>query len=234
VGKPADLAPGGEDDHRIVRLASLAEPVRRALYRWVIAQRAPVTREQAAAGVGVAHHVAKFNLDRLVAEGLLDADYRRPEGRGGPGAGRPAKVYRRGTAVIEVSVPQRHYDLAGLVLARAVASAERTDAPIASAVHREAVAHGRELARGSAATKRSAIRKVADVLAVNGYEPCVDKDSITLANCPFHALAREETHLVCGMNLALIEGIIDGANADGVEAVLQPCEGQCCVRVQRR
>src|SRR5437660_1643256 len=97
----------------------------------------------------------------------------------------------RGAATIEVSVPQRHYDVAGLVLARAVASAQRTDAPIERAVRDEAVAHGRELARNHATNRRAGIKKVADVLAVNGYEPCIEKDTITLANCPFHALARE-------------------------------------------
>ena len=120
------------------------------------------------------------------------------------------------------------------MLARAVASAQRTGAPIATVVRDEAVAHGRELARERATNRRGGIRKVADVLAVNGYEPCVEKDTITLANCPFHALAREQTDLVCAMNLALIDGIIDGARATDVEAVLQPCEGQCCVRVRRR
>ena len=76
-------------DSRLDRISGLGEPVRRALYRFVVAQGAPVSREQAATGVGVAHHVAKFNLDRLVEDGLLQAEYRRPEGRGGPGAGRP-------------------------------------------------------------------------------------------------------------------------------------------------
>src|SRR5437763_14146356 len=85
-------------DSRLDRLAGLGEPVRRALYRFVVAQGAPVSREQAAAGLDVAHHVAKFNLDRLVEDGLLEAEYRRPEGRRGPGAGRPATLYRRAAA----------------------------------------------------------------------------------------------------------------------------------------
>ena len=104
-------------DARLDRLAGLGEPVRRALYCFVVAQGAPISREQAATGVGVAHHVAKFNLDRLVADGLLQAEYRRPEGRGGPGAGRPAKVYRRAEGDLEVTLPERRYDLAGRLLA---------------------------------------------------------------------------------------------------------------------
>ena len=46
-------------------------------------------------GVGVARHTAKFHLDRLVEEGLLDTEFRRLSGRQGPGAGRPTKLYRR-------------------------------------------------------------------------------------------------------------------------------------------
>src|SRR4051812_14373814 len=112
-------------ESRLSRMAVLAEPVRRALYRFVATQREPVTREQAAAAVDVPHHVAKFNLDRLVEEGLLEAGYRRPPGRGGPGAGRPAKTYRRADTELEVSLPARRYELAARVLARAVANAER-------------------------------------------------------------------------------------------------------------
>lgn len=221
---------------RIERLAGLAEPVRRALYRFVAAQREPVTREQAASGVGVAHHVAKFNLDRLVDDGFLEAEYRRPPGRGGPGAGRPAKVYRRAAGEVDVSVPERNYDVAGLLMARAIADSERTGSPVRDALRRVARAYGRALGRDAApgAGRRSSIAKVERALTATGYEPCVDKDGITLVNCPFDALARDQTELVCGMNVALVEGLVDGAGAEDLTAVLQPIEGQCCVRVRRR
>src|SRR5262245_49591347 len=113
-------------DSRIEQVAALGEPARRALYRYVAGQSEPVTREQAASAVDVPRHVAKFHLDRMVADGLLEFDYRRPAGRGGPGAGRPAKVYRA-NGDIEVSVPERRYDLAGRVLVRAVSEAARTN-----------------------------------------------------------------------------------------------------------
>src|SRR5690242_11670803 len=109
----------------VVRVAALNEPVRRELYRYVVAQDEPVSRDKAAAATGVAHHVAKFNLDRLVADGLLDVEYARPPGRGGPGAGRPAKLYRRSAREIAVTLPERRYDLAGGVLAEAVTIAGR-------------------------------------------------------------------------------------------------------------
>ena len=43
---------GNDLDTRLDQVAALGEPVRRALYRFVAAQPEPVTREQAAAGVG--------------------------------------------------------------------------------------------------------------------------------------------------------------------------------------
>jgi predicted ArsR family transcriptional regulator len=224
-------------DDRLNRISALAEPVRRALYRFVVSQREPVTREQAAAAVGVPHHVAKFNLDRLVEQGLLHADYRRPPGRGGPGAGRPAKVYCRAGVDVEVSVPERRYELAARLLAHAVAEAEREDAAVADTLESVATDAGRERGTGAevARTKRHATANVvADVLEAEGYEPQRDRHDITLRNCPFHALAQEETELVCGMNRTYIEGVLDGLGADGYEAVLDPAEGRCCVRVRRR
>jgi predicted ArsR family transcriptional regulator len=225
-------------DARLDRLAGLGEPVRRALYRFVVAQRVPVSRDQAATGVGVAYHVAKFNLDRLVADGLLEAEYRRPEGRGGPGAGRPAKLYRRAEGDLEVSLPERHYDLAGRLLARAVARAERTDSPVSETLR--AVAHevGRDLGATASATdarrsRRKITETVVDTLSRQGYEPCATRDGITLANCPFHALVNEETELVCGMNLSLIEGVLDGVGDTTLHAELDPEPPRCCVRIRQ-
>src|SRR5688572_8768019 len=130
-------------DEQVVSIAALAEPVRRALYRYVISQPEPVSRERAAAGVGVAHHVAKFHLDKLNDDGLLDVEYRRPPGRSGPGAGRPTKLYRRSSNDISVSVPARRYDLAGDVLAEAITTAQHTGVAVGDAVCAAARAAGR-------------------------------------------------------------------------------------------
>jgi predicted ArsR family transcriptional regulator len=221
-------------EERLGRLSALTEPVRRALYRFVVSQREPVTRDQAAAGVDVARHVAKFNLDRLVDDGLLEADYRRPPGRGGPGAGRPAKVYRRADVEVEVSVPERHYDLAGRLLARAAVEADRTHAPVHTTLDRVATAAGREAgesAVGRQGRRRNPSRTLVEALTEHGYEPRSEDGGIVLDNCPFHSLACEETELVCGMNRSFLAGVIDGVAPGRFEAVLQPVEGRCCVRI---
>jgi predicted ArsR family transcriptional regulator len=218
---------GNDLDARLDRVAALGEPVRRALYRFVAAQPEPVTREQAAAAVGVAQHTAKFHLDRLVDGRLLEAGYRRPPGRGGPGAGRPAKVYRRSRTDLDVSLPERRYDLAGRLLVKAVAQAERTGSPVSEALGAVATQAGR-----SAGTQ--AASGLFDALAADGFEPRRDGDGITLANCPFHALAREATDVVCGMNRAYLEGMLGGIGDTGLTARLDPAPGRCCVRLERR
>ncbi|MGH3623211.1 MAG: helix-turn-helix transcriptional regulator [Sciscionella sp.] len=222
-------------DAQIGSLALLGEPVRRALYRYVVAQPSPVSREQAAHGVGVAHHVAKFNLDKLENDGLLEVELSRPPGRRGPGAGRPAKLYRRSSRDITVSLPERRYDLASRVMAEAITAAADSGLPVTDALRRAASATGRAIgddARHSAGTRpqhTALIRAVSDVLTDNGYEPRTDADGITLVNCPFHHLAKDYTALICGMNLDLIKGMLDALGQTPLHAQLDPSPGQCCV-----
>ena len=130
---------------QVAGIAALAEPLRHVLYRFVVAQSEPVSREQAAEAVGVALHVAKFHLDRLVNDGLLDFEYRRPPDRRGPGAGRPSKVYRRSTHEFVVSLPERRYEFAARLFAQAVTDAVRDGVPPAQALRRAARKAGRSL-----------------------------------------------------------------------------------------
>ena len=213
-------------------VGALAEPARRALYLYVVAQPEPVSRDQAAAGAGLPRHTAKFHLDKLVADGLLDTDYRRLSGRRGPGAGRPTKLYRRSSRQVAVTLPPRHYDLAGQILARAVEDAARDGVPVLQAVQRAAVEAGHRL--GAAQRPRDegsapVLDDVAAVLDAHGYEPRVQGDRVVLANCPFHALAREHTALVCGMNLHLITALLDELGRRDVQTGLDPAPQRCCV-----
>jgi predicted ArsR family transcriptional regulator len=205
---------------QVNRVGALADPARRALYRYVVEQHAPVGRDAAAAGTGLPRHTAKFHLDRLVADGLLAVEFRRLSGRRGPGAGRPAKLYRRADRQIAVSLPPREYELAARILAAAV---ERATAPVDEAVAAAAAAAGREIAASAGPAPA-----LAAVLAGHGYEPRVEGGDLVLANCPFHALARDHTALVCGMNLHLLAALLDTA-APEMAARLDPAPGRCCV-----
>ena len=111
------------DELAIERVAALEDPTRRQLYLFVGSQGGQdVSRDQAAAGVGISRGLAAFHLDKLVEVGLLECVYRRLGERRGPGAGRPAKLYRRTRAGVEVSLPHREYALAGSLLALAITS----------------------------------------------------------------------------------------------------------------
>jgi len=215
-------------------LASLAEPTRRALYLYVQAQGSAVSRDEAAAGVGVPRHKAKFHLDKLVEDGLLEVEFARRTGRQGPGAGRPAKLYRPAAREFAVSVPQRSYELAGRLMARGITDARGEGRLVADALGGAAREQGRELAAearrqagddASPAALQAAARAVLDE---QGYATRADG---TFANCPFHALVAEHTDLVCGMNLAIIEGMLGGLPRLPLAAVLDPAEGRCCVRL---
>jgi predicted ArsR family transcriptional regulator len=228
---------GDDFEHRVAGVASLAEPQRRALYRFVVAQEDAVGKDEAAAAMGVARSVAAFHLDRLVADGLLTTEYRRLSGRQGPGAGRPAKLYRRAEGELSVSLPARRYDLAARLLAAAVNEATRTGTPVAPALTRIATEEGcrlgerARLAAGKRPSRRALIDAAVAVLDEQGYEPRAHCDEVVLANCPFHALVDEQRDLVCGMNHDLLSGMTAAVGDDVFAARLEPSDETCCVRL---
>jgi len=219
---------------RVAGVAALAEPVRRDLYLFVVDQPDAVSRDQAAAGVDVPRHTAKFHLDKLVTDGLLATEFRRLSGRQGPGAGRPAKLYRRSDDEVAVSLPERHYDLAGGLLAQAIASSVQHGTAVLDALDDAAAAFGATLADRARAEADAAPDgetpgdATCAVLAASGYEPHVHDGTIVLRNCPFHALAKQHTELVCGMNLALVHAVTDRVGGS-LTPRLDPGVNRCCV-----
>ncbi|CCH77283.1 conserved hypothetical protein [Nostocoides japonicum T1-X7] len=215
-------------------IGALADPIRRSLYDHVVSQPEPVGREGAARAVGVPVHTARFHLDRLVAEGLLDVEFRRLGGRSGPGAGRPTKLYRRADREFAVSLPERRYDLVAHILATAVTRAG-AGAALDDALEDSAHEEGRRLGEAAAVTG-GGLDLLTRALASQGYEPRDEDGALRLANCPFDALAKEHTDLVCGLNRCYVQGVADGLGCHGVRACLEPRLNQCCVvvRVVRR
>ena len=219
---------------QISAIAALDEPTRRRLYDYVVRQPAPVSRDDAAEALTLPRTTVAFHLDRLVDENLLDVIYQRRTGRTGPGAGRPAKLYQRSHQQVAVSLPQRRYDLAGQLLSGAVEEAERSGNSPRATLGRRAYRLGRELAEtalradGDWDTRTTALR----VLEAYGFEPRLEAEDITLANCPFHTLAQAFTELVCGMNLRLLDGLLDGLAHTGLTARLDPGPLHCCVRLR--
>ncbi|MGR6920289.1 helix-turn-helix transcriptional regulator [[Actinomadura] parvosata] len=217
----------GAGPARISAIAALDEPTRRRLYEFVVRQPAPVSRDEAADAVRAPRNTVSFHLEKLVAEGLLEAVYQRRTGRSGPGAGRPAKLYRRAPGQIAVSLPDRRYESAAHLLADALVEAQATGEPPRTVLDRRARELGRDLGRDA----RGAGTGVTQALEALGFEPRRSGDTVTLVNCPFHTLAQQHTELVCGMNLCLLTGLLEGLEATDVTARLEPAPEHCCVRL---
>lgn len=220
---------------QVAGVAVLAEPVRRDLYLYVAAQPSPVSRDEASEAVGIPRHTAKFHLDRLVEEGLLDIDFKRLSGREGPGAGRPAKHYRRSRRQVSVAVPERRYDLAGELMSTAIDESVRTGADVVEALSSAAVRYGTAVGQrareraGDGSAHRSQVPVTLAALADLGYEPRRTGHTIVLVNCPFHTLAADHTELVCGMNLALLHAVVHECGGGSLVARLDPAPERCCV-----
>jgi predicted ArsR family transcriptional regulator len=220
-------------------LGSLEDELRRELYLHVRRAARPVTREEAAAATGISRKLAAFHLDKLVDRGLLTFTYARPPGRGGRGAGRPAKHYEPSDREFDVSIPERRYDLLGTVLLRALRSKDERELGD-EAARRAARDTGLEIGRSERRRRgiarpgpERAMTVTADVLEERGYEPYRDeRGCVRLRNCPFHALAEQDRDLVCHMNEQLVDGVVRGLGNETVRVVFDPVPGECCVRVE--
>jgi len=237
-------------------IAVLQDPVRRRLYEYVTAQGREVGRNEAAEAVGVARTLAAHHLDRLTEAGLLESGSRRLTGRSGPGAGRPAKVYTRARAERSVSLPARDYRTAAELLAEAAEQAGLDAELYAAARRRGEALRGSAAPCGGLeeAMKMLAARgyepHLESVESAEGTEGVQDAEGtadaedtegteraagaaarvVRMRNCPFHAVAERFPPLVCGMNLALLEGLL---GADGpVSARMDARPGECCVVVE--
>jgi predicted ArsR family transcriptional regulator len=227
-------------EHQIARLGALDEPVRRALYFFVAEQHGEVSREEAATAMGITRTLAGFHLDRLAKEGLLDTSFRRLSGLSGPGAGRPAKLYRRSGRQIDVTLPERRYELAARILVEAADT--RSSARGRAALRKTARKVGEKIGADSRAraiasapaskSKKAVVARAMTALSSCGYEPVHAGGEIRLRNCPFHALVRNHTDLVCGMNLALMQGVVQGLELSAVQPELDPRPGMCCVALR--
>lgn len=225
--------PGLAAAESLAALSGLDDPVRGQLYEFVAGSAAPVSREEAAAAAGIGRGLAAYHLDKLVTLGLLTACYQRPAGRTGRGAGRPAKVYRRSEREFTVTVPPREYELAACLLAQAMAADGSGSRAELQAVARQRGAELGKRRRGGRYRRAGARQATEAALRDHGFEPWHDQTGSTwLRNCPFHQLASEHPDLICGMNLALIEGITAGLGASGLSPALDPGPGRCCVVIR--
>jgi predicted ArsR family transcriptional regulator len=222
-----------QNEADLASVSCLDDRMRGRLYAFVSSRTEPVGRDEAAVAMGIGRALAVYHLDKLVEAGLLTASYRRPPGRSGPGAGRPAKVYARSAGEFMVTVPAREYELAARLLLQAVAA--DTSGQALAALHAAARKLGTDLGRRHqvGGVQRDGLQPALEgALTERGYEPWHDDAStVRMRNCPFRRLAELRPEVMCHMNLALIRGLVAGLGADHLNPVLDPEPGHCCVTI---
>ncbi|QTJ70241.1 transcriptional regulator (plasmid) [Rhodococcus sp. ZPP] len=221
---------------QIKAIAALDDDLRRGLYEFGRRAGRPVTRDEAAAAVGISRKLAAFHLDKLVAAGLLRAHYE-PVG-GIRRVGRTPKVYEPTGDGIHVAIPARHHEVLAEILIDAVMTEGAGESARAAAM-RVAAARGEDLGSRERARYRPgrlgaerALTLAEEALTPYGFEPARSTPTcVHLRNCPFHPLAAHAPDLVCGINHSFLTGFVTGLQAHTVHAVLAPTDGQCCVHL---
>lgn len=227
------------DAEAIATVAALSDDLRRRMYGFIRRAGRPVTRDEAAASVGISRKLAAFHLDKLVAVGLLEADYANLTGL--RRVGRVPKVYRPAAVDVQLSIPPREPGLlADILLDAVLAEGGGPESPGQAAV--EAAGHrGRRLGQAQRAQARGrlgperALTLAEQVLEQHGFEPVRDAPTLVrLGNCPFRPYVGRSAGLVCLINHAFLAGYVDGLGARGVQASLEPRPGCCCVKLGAR
>jgi predicted ArsR family transcriptional regulator len=221
-----------QNEADLASLSCLEDRVRGRLYAFVSGRTEPVRRDEAAAAVGIGRALAVYHLDKLVESGLLAACYRRPPGRSGPGAGRPAKVYSRSGSEFMVTVPPREYELAAGLLVQAVAAdfSGRSRAALHDAARQLGADLGKRHRAEGAQGGDGRRLALESALSEHGFEPRHDDaGTVRMRNCPFRRLAELQPEVVCHMNLAMIRGLVAGLGATGLHPALDPEPEHCCV-----
>jgi predicted ArsR family transcriptional regulator len=184
----------------------LADERRRSIYQFACHRHGPVTVNEVAEAFNIHRNAAKHHLDRLLEAGLLRAEFKRVNGRRGPGAGRPSKLYTPTDVEVSFSVPERHYDLLAHLLMQALTRGDDLETVGAR--------FGRELADASPSS--DPIEGVRGVLDRLGFRPQVETDTdgtlwITTENCPFGWVAMEApAGEVCRLDRAIVSGVVEG------------------------
>jgi predicted ArsR family transcriptional regulator len=233
----SDIPDPTPPESAITAVSALADEFRRGMYAFIRSAHRPVTREDAAAAVGISRKLAAFHLDKLVEAGVLRASYGTASGV--RKVGRAPKVYEPSGIDLQVSIPQRQHDVLADVLVDAVLTESAGETSHEVAVR---VAHARGRAVGVAEREHTrpgrlgaerALTLISGLLQRYGFEPARETPTcVRLRNCPFHPLATKAPGLVCGINHAFLGGVVAGLDATRIEAVLEPRAGECCVELR--
>jgi predicted ArsR family transcriptional regulator len=212
------------------RLAAAGDPQLRRVLLYARGRRDPFTAGEVALVLGVHRNVARSRLDRLAVAGFLTVTLERLGGQRGPGAGRPAKVYRVAPELEGLEFPDRRLaELIGLLLGKIPARGR------ARALREAGEEFGRNLGvRASlkpSGNVRTGLERVCNALGTLGFHASVqslegDTAILESATCPLRPLVvsrPDADGIDQGMWAGLVERGIRGVSADRVKAETPRC-----------
>jgi predicted ArsR family transcriptional regulator len=213
------------------RLAAAGDPQLRRILLYARGRRDPFTAAEAAADLDVHGNVARSRLDRLVEAGFLGVALERRGGRRGPGAGRPAKVYRVAAELEGVEFPDRRLaELIGLLVGRIPARGRAR--ALREAGEEFGLNLGVRAGLKASSNVRTGLERVCDALGTLGFHASIkslegDTAILESATCPLRPLVvrrPDADGIDQGMWAGLVERGIRGVSANRVKA-----ETPCCL-----
>lgn len=206
-------------ESRISDLTSaLGDPTRRAIYIAVRESAEPLTTSAVAELFSIHPNVARHHLDRLTDDGYLQISEHRPQRKGGPGAGRPAKCYEATTKEVSVHFAPRRFELLTEMLIRVLDEVDPENlSEVAETVGRQ---YGKELAAEIGAPEDpgydSAVQAVASAMTGLGFsvDPDVEGQQLLTSHCPFGEAATSHPEVVCSLDRGIVAGMFGALSFD--------------------
>jgi predicted ArsR family transcriptional regulator len=213
------------------RLAAAGDPQLRRVLLYARGQRDPFTADDVALVLGIHRNVARSRLDRLVEAGFLTVTPQRRGGRRGPGAGRPANVYRVAPELEGVEFPDRRLsELVGLLVGKIPArSRERALREVGEDFGRSIGAAAGLKASGSV---RTGLERVCDALGSLGFQVSVqslegDTAILESPTCPLRPLVVTRPD-AAGIDRGMWAGLVE-RGIRGLSAARTQCETPHCL-----
>lgn len=213
----------------------------REALRFVRGTPAPVTAEEAGAALGIHRTVARGRLERLLQAGFLETRFARTNGRKGPGAGRPAKLYAAAPERRALEFPPRRLaSIVGRLLDELPVQGRN------AALRRVGEGYGHDAATAAGLRAVTDVRRgleaVCAALRSLGFPVTLERADadgavITTPDCPLRPLVRDHpdaAEIDRGMWAALVERGVKGIVAADVRCCTNGCHsagGACTVTV---
>lgn len=214
--------------------SALGDPTRRAIYVTVREASEPVTAGRISELFEIHPNVARHHLDKLVGDGWLLVEQRRPEGGG---VGRPAKVYTASNRELSIHFGPRRYELLVDLLMRILNRVEPED--LSRIAEEVGIDYGRELAAELGTPEdegyAAAVNAVAVAMTGLGFsmDPDIDGQKLLTTHCPFGEAAADHPDVVCSLDRGIVTGLV-GEITGGCRPVLIPHtrpDDDCVTRV---